>query len=87
MSGCGDDDRCVDGVWVHAGLVVVVHGDECPVGDDTSNADLVRAGDGTCDEVFDGGSVEELDVGEGEDFGEESGGEQSLDCNMSVKGF
>ena len=57
MTGSGDNDGCVDGVGVHAGLVVVVHGDEGPVGDDAGDADAavaVFAGD----EVFDGGGVE-----------------------------
>jgi hypothetical protein len=48
----------------------VVHGDKSPVGDDTGDAEgTVRVGAG--DEVFDGGGVEELDVRELEDFGEE----------------
>jgi len=53
----GDDDGCVDGVGVHAGLVVVVHSDESPVGDNTSDADTavgVLAGD----EVLNSGGVE-----------------------------
>jgi hypothetical protein len=53
----GDDDGCVDGVGVHAGLVVMVHSDESPVGDNTSDADTavgVLAGD----EVLNSGGVE-----------------------------
>jgi hypothetical protein len=55
----------------------VVHGDERPVGDDAGDAEgavvvLAR------DEVFDCGGVEEFDVGEGEDFGEEGGCEECL---------
>lgn len=52
----------------------MVHGHEGPVGDDAGDLDgrgvggvVERAGD----EVFDAGCVEQLDVGEGKDFGEE----------------
>ncbi len=27
VAGCGDYDRGVDGIRIHAGLIVVVHGD------------------------------------------------------------
>jgi hypothetical protein len=57
VAGRGDDDGRVDGIGVHAGLVVVVHGDEGPVSHDAGDADAavaVFAGD----EVFDGGGVE-----------------------------
>ena len=53
----GDNDGRVDGVGVHAGLVVMVHGDEGPVGDNTSDLDGtigVLAGD----QVLNGGGVE-----------------------------
>ena len=76
MAGGGDDEGGVDGVGVHAGLVVVVHGDEGPVGDYARDADAAAAGVRAGDEVFDGGGVEELDVWEGEDAGEECGGEE-----------
>lgn len=56
MACGGDDDGCVDGVGVHAGLVVVVHGDEGPVGYDAGDLDLVTFV--ARDEVFDGGGVE-----------------------------
>lgn len=57
VAGGGDDDGCVDGVGVHAGLVVVVHGDESPVGDNTGDADAaVRVFAG--DKVLDRGGVE-----------------------------
>ena len=61
MAGGRDDDGRVDGVGVHAGLVVVMHGDERPVGDDAGDAKgAVRGAAG--DEVFDGCGVElELD--------------------------
>lgn len=81
VAGRGDDDGGVDGVGVHAGLVVVVHGDERPVGDDAGDLDgggVGGRGVGARDQVFDAGGVEELDVGEGEDFGEEGGGEEGL---------
>ena len=55
----------------------MVHGDESPVCDDTSDAEgSVWVGPG--DEVFNRSGVEKLDVGEGEDFGEEGGGEECL---------
>lgn len=59
----------------------MVHGDERPVGHHAGDLDgggvggvVERAGD----EILDAGRVEELDVGEGEDFGEEGGGEEGL---------
>jgi len=55
----------------------VVHGDEGPVGDDSGDAEGA-VGVGTGNEVFDGGGVEELDVGELEDLGKEGRGEESL---------
>ena len=77
MTGGGDNNRCVYGIWIHTGLVVVVHSDESPVGDDTGDAEgSVWVGSG--DEVFDCGGVEEFDVGEREHFGEEGGGEECL---------
>jgi len=63
MTSGGDNNWGVDSIWVHAGLVVVVHGDKRPVGDDTSDADgpvWIRASD----EVFNRGGIEELDIGE-----------------------
>lgn len=81
VTGGRDDKRCIDGVRVHAGLVVVMHGDKGPVGHHTSNADSGRVGrswGGTGDEVLDGSGVEELDVGEGENLGKEGGCEECL---------
>jgi hypothetical protein len=72
-----DDDWSVDCVGIHAGLIIVVHGNECPVGNHACNTEstvVVLAGD----KVFNGGGIEELDVWECEDFGEESGCEKSL---------
>lgn len=57
MTGSGDDDGSVDGVGVHTRLVVVVHGDESPVGDNTGNADTT-VGVLASDQVLDGGGVE-----------------------------
>ncbi len=84
MAGGADGEGGVDGVGVHAGLIIVVAGDEGPVCDDAGDAEgcwgIVVGGGGrgkgSGDEVFDGGGVEEFDVGEGEDFGEEGGGEE-----------
>lgn len=76
VAGSGDDDGSVDGVGVHAALVVVVHADESPVGDHTGDVQLtsaVLAGD----EVLDSSSVEELDVRELQDLGEHGAGEES----------
>jgi hypothetical protein len=71
VAGGGDDDGCIDGVGVHARLVIVMQGYEGPVCDNTGNVDgsvrvLAR------DEVLDTSGVEELDVREGEYFREES---------------
>lgn len=55
----------------------MVHGDESPVCDDAGDTEgSIWLGAG--DEVFDCGGVEELDIGEGEDFGEEGRSEESL---------
>jgi hypothetical protein len=35
-----DHNGGIDGVGIHAGLVIVVHGDEGPVRDNTGNADV-----------------------------------------------
>ena len=81
MAGGGDDDRSVDGVGVHAGLVVVVHSHEGPVGDNTGNLDGGGVGWVTGvagDEVLNAGCVKELDVRELKDLGKEGGSEQSL---------
>lgn len=77
VSGGADDERCVDGVGVHAGLIVVVHRDQSPVGNHTCDAHVVRPGDVTAgNEILDGGGVEELDVGELQHLGQNGGGEQ-----------
>lgn len=44
VAGRADDEGRVDGVGVHAGLVVVVHADEGPVGDYAGDADGVGVG-------------------------------------------
>ncbi len=67
MSGSRDDDRSIDGVRIHARLIIVMHSNESPVRNHTSNADRtidILA----CDEVFDRSGVEELDIGEREDL-------------------
>lgn len=71
-----DDDRRVDGVGVHAGLVIVVHRHERPVGHHARDtyATVLRAT--TSDQVLDARRVEELDVGEGEHLGQHRGGEE-----------
>ena len=89
----GDYEGGVDGVGVHAGLVIVVHGYEGPVCHYAGNSGKVVShlcvGEGgdvpessvvvlTGDEIFDRGSIEELDVREGENFREEGGSEECL---------
>ena len=73
MAGGADDNRSIDSVGVHAGLVVVVHSDQGPVHDDTGNPGLlgVAGWRGPGDQVLDAGCVEHLDVGERQDPGEE----------------
>ncbi|KAH0194444.1 Thi4-domain-containing protein, partial [Aureobasidium melanogenum] len=91
VTGGGDDDGGVDGVGVHAGLVVVVHADlkgrsqyrSFKIGDNTGNLNssiLTRAGD----KILNGSGIEELDVGELQDLAEQSAGEESsvLDDNV-----
>jgi len=70
---------------VHAGLVVMVHGDEGPVGDNTSDLDGtigVLAGD----QVLNGGGVEQLHIGELENLAEHGAGEESSMLNSDVAG-
>lgn len=64
MTSGTDDDGSVDGVRVHAGLIVVVHGYESPVRDNTGNAYNAGSASRTGNEVFDGRGVEEFDVRE-----------------------
>jgi len=87
MTSGGNDHRRVDGVGVHAALVVVVHRHEGPVGHDTGDAYtglvlavFIRARD----EVLDGGGVEELDVVHSEHAGQDGAREESgvLDDNV-----
>lgn len=60
-----DEHGRVDGRRVHAGLVVVVHGDQGPVGHDAGDADAARRRVVAArDEVLDRRRVEQLDVGE-----------------------
>ena len=73
----GDDEGSIDGVWVHAGLVIMVHGDKSPVGNNSCNAKRSIRGL-TGDEIFDCRGVEKLDVGKGEHFREEGRSEESL---------
>lgn len=101
VSSGADDKRCVDGVGVHAGLVVVVHRHQGPVSDHTCDAHITRSANvTTSDEILDGGSVEELDVGELQHFGQNSRGEQGCvlhddkvafvlerDANLSQEGI
>ena len=75
VAAAADDEGSVDGVGVHAGLGAVIEGDEGPVGNDAGDAESA-VGLRTGDEVFDAGGIEELDVGKGEDFGHEGGGEE-----------
>ena len=84
VASSADHQRGVDGVRVHAALVVVVHGDESPVGDDTGDAELTIRPRRASDEVLNSRGVEKLDIGEGQDFAEQSRGKESgvLDDNV-----
>jgi len=77
MPGGGNDDGSVDSVGIHARLIIVVHSNEGPVCDDTGNADIT-VGHLAGDEILNGGGVEELNVGKGEDFGQKGGCEEGL---------
>ena len=70
MTGGGDDDLGLDDVGVHAGLGVVVEGDQGPVGDHTGNATVLD------DQILSGEGVEELDVRTHEQLAQDGGGEQ-----------
>lgn len=69
-------------LW-YSRLIVVVHGDQSPVGDNSSklNTPLVI---GTSDKILDSSSVEKLNVGELEDLAQNGAGEESsmLDDNI-----
>ena len=81
MPSRADDKRAIDGVGVHAGLVIVVHRDERPVRHHARDAHGVRIGGcwgGPRDEVFDCRGVEELDVGEREYLGQQRRREECL---------
>lgn len=73
----GDNQRRVDGVRVHARLVIVVHRDQGPVGDHTGDADpAVALGRLAGDQVLNGSGVEQLDVGHLQHLGQHSRREQ-----------
>lgn len=77
MSRGRDDDGSIDGVRVHARLIIMMHGDQGPVGDHSSDADGTiwqRASD----KILDCRGVEQFDVGECQNLGEESRGEECL---------
>lgn len=57
---------------------MVMHGDQCPVGDNSGNAECIGSWDLASDQVLDGCGVEELDVWKFEDLGHEGGHEESL---------
>jgi hypothetical protein len=67
MARGGDYKGSINSVGIHAALVIVVHGDESPVRDDTSNPNGA-IGSRTGDQVFDGCSIKKLDIGELEDL-------------------
>jgi len=77
MPGGGNNDGSVDSVGVHARLIIVVHSDEGPVCNDTGNVDIT-VGHLAGDEILNSGGVEELNVWEGEDFGQKGGCEKGL---------
>lgn len=59
----------------------MVHGNEGPIGDHTSDTDSMWVSRGrgrTGDEIFNSSGVKELDVRERENFREESGCEEGL---------
>jgi hypothetical protein len=60
-----------------------MHADKSPVSDHPRNT-KTSVSIIACDEIFDGGSVKKLDVGERENFGENSGGEKSLVLLLAV---
>ena len=68
MSGSRYNHRSIDSVGIHTTLIIVVHSDQRPVGDDASNTDLAIRTSGASDKILDASGVEELNVGELEDF-------------------
>ena len=74
MASGGDKNWGIDGVGVHTRLIIMMHRDQGPVGDDTGNAHSLRVSGGwgwTGDEILYSSGVEELDIGERENTREE----------------
>ena len=85
MACSADDEWSVDGVGIHAGLVVVMHRHESPISNYASNTDAsITLVGGASDQILDCGGVEELDIWEGKNFGHEGRGEEGgvLDDNV-----
>lgn len=75
MAGRRNDEGGIDRIRIHTRLIVVVHGDQCPVRHDARQTDPAVIVD-TSDEILDGRGIEQLDIRKLEDFGQEGGGEQ-----------
>lgn len=70
MASSGDDDGGIDGVRIHARLIIMMHGYQRPVGDNTGDADTaIRKM--TRDEILDSSCIEELDIGKLKDLGQD----------------
>lgn len=103
MAGSRDNDGCVDGVGVHAGVVIVMEGDEGPVRCDLLALPSKLQGEQksltndtgntntilgrTCDEVLNTSGIKELDVGELEDLRKDSRGEKSGMLDNDIVAF
>ena len=79
MPGRRYNERRIDGVGIHAALVVVMHAHERPIGDHAgdANTSLPTIIEWASNEIFDSRGVEELDVRELENLGEERRCEES----------
>lgn len=74
MTSRRDDDGSIDGVWVHAALIIMMHSYERPVGDHTSNPQSILGL--ASDQILNRRGVEQLDIRESKNLREQRRGEE-----------
>lgn len=77
MTSRRNNDRGVDGVGIHARLIIVVHRNQRPVGNNASNpyTDIIAALP-SGDQILDRGSIEKLDVIQRQHLAQQRTGEE-----------
>ncbi|KAH3677360.1 hypothetical protein OGATHE_000834 [Ogataea polymorpha] len=86
MASTGDNNLGVDGIWIHTRLIIMVHGNQSPVGNNTSNSGLTRISS-SCDQILNTGSVEKLDIRQSQGLGTQGGDEQCCVFDNNVVTF